>query len=74
MSERRVSRSWPKSEIAYSVMKRKFKDREVFKEYHALVQGEMAPPSGTNRCNRSVVTLVRPGNSLLTKAQRRYTL
>jgi len=36
-----------KSEIAYSVMKRKFKDREVFKEYHALVQGEMAPPSGT---------------------------
>ena len=36
-----------KSEIAYSVMKRKFKDREVFKEYHALVQGEMVPPSGT---------------------------
>jgi 23S rRNA pseudouridine1911/1915/1917 synthase len=36
-----------KSEIAYSVMKRKFKDREVFKEYHALVQGEMVPSSGT---------------------------
>jgi len=36
-----------KSEIAYSVMKRKFKDREVFKEYHALVQGEMVPASGT---------------------------
>lgn len=36
-----------KSEIAYSVMKRKFKEREVFKEYHALVQGEMVPPNGT---------------------------
>jgi 23S rRNA pseudouridine1911/1915/1917 synthase len=36
-----------KSEIAYSVMKRKFKDREVVKEYHALVQGEMVPPEGT---------------------------
>lgn len=36
-----------KSEVAYSVMKRKFKDREVFKEYHALVQGEMVPSSGT---------------------------
>jgi 23S rRNA pseudouridine1911/1915/1917 synthase len=36
-----------KSEIAYSVMKRKFKDREVFKEYHALVQGELVPSSGT---------------------------
>jgi 23S rRNA pseudouridine1911/1915/1917 synthase len=36
-----------KSEIAYSVMKRKFKEREVFKEYHALVQGEMVPPAGT---------------------------
>ncbi len=36
-----------KSEIAYSVMKRKFKNREVFKEYHALVQGEMVPASGT---------------------------
>ena len=36
-----------KSEGAYSVMKRKFKDREVFKEYHALVQGEMVPPAGT---------------------------
>lgn len=36
-----------KSEIAYSVLKRKFKDREVFKEYHALVQGEMVPAEGT---------------------------
>lgn len=36
-----------KSEIAYSVMKRKFKEREVVKEYHALVQGEMVPPEGT---------------------------
>jgi 23S rRNA pseudouridine1911/1915/1917 synthase len=36
-----------KSEIAYSVMKRKFKEREVVKEYHALVQGEMIPPAGT---------------------------
>ncbi len=36
-----------KSEIAYSVMKRKFKEREVIKEYHALVQGEMIPSSGT---------------------------
>lgn len=36
-----------KSDIAYSVMKRKFKDREVYKEYHALVQGEMVPAEGT---------------------------
>lgn len=36
-----------KSEIAYSVMKRKFKDRRVMKDYHALVQGEMMPPEGT---------------------------
>jgi 23S rRNA pseudouridine1911/1915/1917 synthase len=36
-----------KSEIAYSVMKRKFKERDVVKEYHALVQGEMIPPAGT---------------------------
>jgi len=36
-----------KSDVAYSVMKRKFKDREVFKEYHALVQGEMVPSEGT---------------------------
>lgn len=36
-----------KSEIAYSVMKRKFKDRSVTKDYHALVQGEMAPSEGT---------------------------
>jgi 23S rRNA pseudouridine1911/1915/1917 synthase len=36
-----------KSEIAYSVMKRKFKEREIVKVYHALVQGEMTPPEGT---------------------------
>lgn len=36
-----------KSEIAYSVMKRKFKERQVEKEYHALVQGTMTPESGT---------------------------
>jgi 23S rRNA pseudouridine1911/1915/1917 synthase len=36
-----------KSEIAYSVMKRKFKERAVTKDYHALVQGEMTPPEGT---------------------------
>lgn len=36
-----------KSEIAYSVMKRKFKEREIVKEYHALVQGEMVPEEGT---------------------------
>lgn len=36
-----------KSEIAYSVMKRKFKDRSVTKDYHALVQGEMVPSEGT---------------------------
>jgi 23S rRNA pseudouridine1911/1915/1917 synthase len=36
-----------KSEVAYSVMKRKFKDRSVTKDYHALVQGEMTPPEGT---------------------------
>lgn len=36
-----------KSEIAYTVMKRKFKDRSVTKDYHALVQGEMVPSEGT---------------------------
>lgn len=36
-----------KSESAYSVMKRKFKEREIVKVYHALVQGEMTPPEGT---------------------------
>jgi 23S rRNA pseudouridine1911/1915/1917 synthase len=36
-----------KSETAYSVMKRKFKEREIVKVYHALVQGEMTPPEGT---------------------------
>lgn len=36
-----------KSEIAYSVMKDKFRNREVSKEYHALVQGHPDPSSGT---------------------------
>ncbi len=36
-----------KSEIAYSVMKDKFRNREVSKEYHALVQGHPDPLSGT---------------------------
>ena len=36
-----------KSEVAYSVLKRKFKDRSVTKDYHALVQGEMTPSEGT---------------------------
>lgn len=36
-----------KSEIAYSVMKRKFKNREVNKTYHALVQGHPDPSEGT---------------------------
>lgn len=36
-----------KSEIAYSVMKQKFKERSVVKDYHALVQGEMTPAEGT---------------------------
>lgn len=36
-----------KSEIAYSVMKRKFKDREIQKTYHAVVQGHPDPSEGT---------------------------
>ena len=36
-----------KSEIAYSVMKRKFKDREISKTYHAVVQGHPDPSEGT---------------------------
>ena len=36
-----------KSEIAYSVMKRKFKDREIHKTYHAVVQGHPDPSEGT---------------------------
>ncbi len=36
-----------KSEIAYSVMKRKFKDREIHKTYHAVVQGHPDPTEGT---------------------------
>lgn len=36
-----------KSEIAYSVMKRKFKNREIRKTYHALVQGHPDPSEGT---------------------------
>jgi 23S rRNA pseudouridine1911/1915/1917 synthase len=36
-----------KSEIAYTVMKRKFRDRDVHKTYHALVQGHPNPAAGT---------------------------
>ena len=36
-----------KSEIAYSVMKRKFKDRDIHKTYHAVVQGHPDPTEGT---------------------------
>ncbi len=35
------------SEHAYSVLKRAFRDREVDKGYHALVQGHLDPPEGT---------------------------
>jgi 23S rRNA pseudouridine1911/1915/1917 synthase len=36
-----------KSEVAYSVLKRAFKAREVEKIYHALVQGHPDPSTGT---------------------------
>ncbi len=36
-----------KSEMAYSVLKRAFKEREVDKRYHAVVQGHLDPLSGT---------------------------
>jgi 23S rRNA pseudouridine1911/1915/1917 synthase len=36
-----------KSETAYSVLKRAFKDREVDKRYHAVVQGHLDPLRGT---------------------------
>jgi 23S rRNA pseudouridine1911/1915/1917 synthase len=36
-----------KSEIAYSVLKRAFKQREVDKRYHAVVQGHLDPLRGT---------------------------
>jgi 23S rRNA pseudouridine1911/1915/1917 synthase len=36
-----------KSELAYTVMKRKFKERSVTKTYRALVQGHPNPPEGT---------------------------
>ncbi|MFT4124790.1 MAG: RluA family pseudouridine synthase [Gordonia sp. (in: high G+C Gram-positive bacteria)] len=35
------------SEHAYSVLKHAFRDREVDKGYHALVQGHLDPPAGT---------------------------
>jgi len=35
------------SEHAYTLLKRAFKNREVGKRYHALVQGHVDPPSGT---------------------------
>ncbi|HET6480975.1 MAG TPA: RluA family pseudouridine synthase [Actinoplanes sp.] len=36
-----------KSEMAYSVLKRAFKEREVDKRYHAIVQGHLDPLRGT---------------------------
>lgn len=36
-----------KSDVAYSVLKRAFKEREVDKRYHALVQGHLDPLRGT---------------------------
>jgi 23S rRNA pseudouridine1911/1915/1917 synthase len=36
-----------KSETAYSLLKRAFKEREVEKRYHALVQGHLDPLRGT---------------------------
>ncbi|GAA2906814.1 pseudouridine synthase [Actinoplanes cyaneus] len=36
-----------KSEMAYSVLKRAFKEREVEKRYHAVVQGHLDPLRGT---------------------------
>ncbi|MFW0792909.1 RluA family pseudouridine synthase [Gordonia sp. CPCC 205515] len=35
------------SENAYTLLKRAFRDREVDKVYHALVQGHLDPPEGT---------------------------
>jgi 23S rRNA pseudouridine1911/1915/1917 synthase len=36
-----------KSELAYSALKRAFKEREVDKKYHAVVQGHLDPLRGT---------------------------
>jgi 23S rRNA pseudouridine1911/1915/1917 synthase len=36
-----------KSEVAYSRLKRAFKSREVYKRYHAVVQGHLDPLRGT---------------------------
>src|SRR5438045_3429863 len=36
-----------KSERAYSFLKRAFKEREVDKRYHAVVQGQLDPLRGT---------------------------
>jgi 23S rRNA pseudouridine1911/1915/1917 synthase len=36
-----------RSELAYSVLKRAFKEREVDKRYHAVVQGHLDPLRGT---------------------------
>ena len=36
-----------KSELAYSRLKQSFRDREVHKIYHAMVQGHLDPPEGT---------------------------
>ena len=35
------------SEHGYTLLKRAFRDREVDKGYHALVQGHLDPPTGT---------------------------
>ena len=36
-----------KTEQSYSVLKQMFRDREVKKTYHAIVQGHLDPPKGT---------------------------
>lgn len=36
-----------KTELSYSVLKQMFRDRVVKKTYHAVVQGQLDPPSGT---------------------------
>ena len=36
-----------KNEKSYSILKQMFRDREVKKTYHAIVQGHLDPPTGT---------------------------
>ncbi|GAA3336680.1 hypothetical protein GCM10020358_10180 [Amorphoplanes nipponensis] len=38
-----------KSELAYSALKRAFKEREVDKRYHAVVHGPPGPAAGDDR-------------------------